>query len=163
MGVISIASMNWREMSHRITAFCTRGVPRRKDARYLITAVIAGALAVAGCSAGSSQSTHSSEQPAKVELTFQMKGESGNTGKPERLTCDPAGAQAGATSQCSALMKLKKDPFAPIDKGVACPMLLRSNRKILVTGTWFGVTVHRLVVDGGCDTNLFDSLDKILH
>ena len=42
-------------------------------------------------------------------------------------------------------------------------MLLRSNKKILVTGTWFGITVHRLVVDGGCDTALFDSLNKIIH
>jgi hypothetical protein len=42
-------------------------------------------------------------------------------------------------------------------------MLLRSNKKIVVTGTWFGITVHRIVVDGGCDVALFDSLNKIIH
>jgi len=58
------------------------------------------------------------------------------------------------------LLKLKS-PFAPIAKEKNCPMLLLSNKKILVTGTWFGVKVHRLVVDGGCDMALFDSLNKI--
>jgi len=58
------------------------------------------------------------------------------------------------------LLKLKS-PFAPIAKEKNCPMLLLSNKKILVTGTWFGVKVHRLVVDGGCDIALFDSLNKI--
>jgi len=40
-------------------------------------------------------------------------------------------------------------------------MLLLSNRKIVVTGTWFGVRVHRIVVDGGCDIALFSKLDKL--
>jgi hypothetical protein len=161
--------MDWNDMSHRISTFRTRGLrrqrkarrPGRRASRYLIAALIVGALAVAGCSAGTSPNTHGGT-PAKVTLKFQMKGESGNTGKPERLTCDPTSAQPGAATACSALLKLK-NPFAPIPKGLACPMLLRSNRKILVTGTWFGITVRRLVVDGGCDMDLFNSLTKIIH
>jgi hypothetical protein len=171
MVVISIALMDWTDMSHRIRTFCARGRRRRQDAgrpagragRFLMAGIIAGALTVAGCSAGASPSTHGGK-PAKVTLKFQMKAESGNTGKPETLTCDPTGGnKSGAASACSTLLKLKKNPFAPIAKGLNCPMLLRSNKKILVTGTWFGITVHRVVVDGGCDTALFDSLNKIIH
>jgi Subtilisin inhibitor-like len=135
---------------------------RTFTARYLLAGVIVGALAVAGCSAAG-PNTHGGKQ-AKVALKFQMTSTTSSSGKPETLTCDPAGGnQAGAASACSTLLKLKKNPFAPLAKGVNCPMLLRSNRRILVTGTWFGVTVHRVVVDGGCDTALFDSLHKIIH
>ena len=131
--------------------------------RYLMTAVIAGALAVTGCSASSGPSSHGGNQ-AKVTLTFKLTGAPGSQGKPEKLTCDPVGGnQPGAASVCTKLLKSKKNPFAPIAKGTNCPMLLRSNKKILVTGTWFGITVHRVVVDGGCDTALFDSLNKVIH
>jgi hypothetical protein len=173
MVVISIAFMDWNHRSHQIGTFRARGGRRQPDARqpagrarrYLMTGVITAALAVTGCSAAGSSNTHGGNgNPAKVTLKFQMKGQTGNTGNPESLTCDPTGAnQPGAAAACTSLLKLKKNPFAPIAKGIACPMLLRSNRKILVTGTWFGITVHRVVVDGGCDTNLFDSLDKIFH
>src|SRR5262245_36480171 len=131
--------------------------------RYLLVSAIACALAVTGCSAGSEPNAHGGT-PAKVTLKFEVKGETGNQGKPKRLTCDPAGGnQPGAASACLVLLKLKKNPFAPIAPGQNCPMLLRSNRKIVVSGTWFGVTVHRIVVDGGCDGALFDSLNKIIH
>jgi hypothetical protein len=127
--------------------------------RYLVAAVVTGALAVTGCSAAGPG--HGGHQ-ARVSLKFQLKGTAG--GAPTTLTCDPVGGtEHGAASACSSLLKLKKNPFAPIPDGTNCPMLLRSNRKFLVTGTWFGITVHRVVVDGGCDTALFDSLDKIIH
>ena len=158
-------------MSHRIRTICSpagrrrgTGTPGGRAGRYLIAGIIASALAVAGCGASTGSDTHGGTPPAKVTLKFQMKGESGTAGKPDTLTCDPTGgSQTGAAAACSTLLKLKKNPFAPIPRDVNCPMLLRSNRKILVTGTWFGTTVHRVVVDGGCDIDLFDSLNKIIH
>ena len=133
-----------------------------KAGRFLLAGIVVGALAVAGCSSGTGPPHAHGGGSAKVALKFQMKGDATGHGKPKTLTCDPAGgSQPAATSACSVLLKLKKNPFAPIAKQMNCPMLLRSNKKILVTGTWFGVTVHRLVVDGGCDIALFDSLNKI--
>ena len=127
----------------------------------LLAAVIAAAIAVTGCSAAGPG--HGGNQ-AKVSLKFQLKGSTSASGAPATLTCEPVGGtQHGAASACSTLLKRKKNPFAPIPAGSNCPMLLRSNKKILVTGNWFGITVHRLVVDGGCDTALFDSLNKIIH
>jgi hypothetical protein len=127
--------------------------------RYLFAGVVVGALAVAGCSSGTGSHAHSGS--AKVALKFEVKGDAAGHGKPKTLTCDPSGgSQPAAASACTVLLKLK-NPFAPIANGTNCPMLLRSNTKILVTGSWFGVTVHRLVVDGGCDMALFDSLKHI--
>ncbi len=138
-------------MSYRIRSFYA-----------LLAGFIAAAIAVTGCSAAGPNEHNGLH--AKVTLKFQMTDTSGNSGRPQTLTCDPVGGnKAGAASACSTLLKLKKNPFAPLAPGVNCPMLLRSNKRILVTGTWFGVTVHRVVVDGGCDTALFDSLNKIIH
>ena len=128
--------------------------------RYLFAGIVVGALAVAGCSSGTGSHAHGGS--AKVALKFQVKGVAAGHGTPKTLTCEPAGGnQPAAAAACTVLLKLKKNPFAPIAGATNCPMLLRSNKKILVTGTWFGVTVHRLVVDGGCDIALFDSLNKI--
>lgn len=133
-----------------------------KPWRYLLAVIVVGALAAAGCSSGTrGTGSHAQGSPAKVSLKFQVKGDAGGQGKAKTLTCDPAGgSQPDAASACSVLLKLK-NPFAPVAKEMNCPMLLLSNKKILVTGTWFGVKVHRLVVDGGCDMALFDSLKKI--
>jgi hypothetical protein len=153
MAVISVAQMERTNMNRRFRSLYA-----------LVAAVIAAAIAVTGCSAGGtvhSGANHGAQQ-AKVSLKFQLKGSA--SGAPMTLRCEPVGGtQHGAASACSTLLNLKKNPFAPIPAGSNCPMLLRSNKKILVTGTWFGITVHRLVVDGGCDTALFDSLDKIIH
>ena len=151
MVVISLAGAERKRVTGRFTAI----VPLR----YLFAGIVAGALAVAGCSSGTGSNAHGGS--AKVALKFQVKGVAGDT-KPKTLTCDPAGgSQPSAAAACTVLLRLKKSPFAPIAGETNCPMLLRSNEKILVTGTWFGVTVHRLVVDGGCDIALFDSLKKI--
>lgn len=157
MVVKSVAHMEQTDMTRLIRAFRSG-----RAGRYLLAAVIAGTLAVTGCSSSSGPATHGGT-PAKVTLTFTLTGAPASHGKPEKLSCDPVGGQPGATSACTALLKSKKNPFAPIAKGTNCPMLLRSNKKILVTGTWFGITVHRIVVDGGCDVALFDSLNKIIH
>ncbi len=130
--------------------------------RHLLAGLAAAAVALAGCSSGAS--TDGTSINAKVALTFKL-----NTGpgtpviKHWTLTCEPAGgSQPDASAACAALIKLTR-PFAPHHQGVACPMILRSNRRILVTGTWLGTNVHRLVVDGGCDLALFTRLDKIFR
>jgi hypothetical protein len=129
--------------------------------RCLAAGIIVGALAMAGCSSGTAPRAHGGGS-AKVALKFQVKGDTAGHGRPKTLTCDPAGgSQPAAASACSVLLNLKKNPFAPIAKETNCPMLLLSNKKILVTGTWFGHQIHRLVVDGGCDIALFKSLSKI--
>ena len=128
--------------------------------RHLLVGLAAVVVALAGCSSPTSGGGTGSH--AKVSLTFKV-----NTGrgtpvlKHWTLHCQPTGgSQASAATACNALLKLK-NPFAPPSAAVACPMILLSNKKIVVTGTWFGTRVHRVVVDGGCDMALFSKLNKI--
>jgi hypothetical protein len=137
---------------------------RARASRCLLAATAAGAVALAGCSAAPGPGPGGGGPPAKVALTFVL---SDGPGTPVirhwQLSCEPAGGtRPGAAAACAALVKLNK-PFAPMPKGIACPMILRSNRRIVVTGTWFGTKVHRLLVDGGCDMTLFSRLDRIFR
>src|SRR5260370_9209869 len=152
MVVISLACPERTRVNRRFTPI----VPWR----YLLAGIVVGALAVAGCSSGTGTNVHGGGT-AKVALRFQVQGDAGRHGQAKTLTCDPAGgSQPVAASACSVLLKLK-NPFAPIAREMNCPMLLRSNRKILVTGTWFGVTVHRLAAHGGSVLPLFTSSTQI--
>jgi subtilisin inhibitor-like len=128
--------------------------------RYLLAGLAAAAVALAGCS--SSTSPEGAANHAKVVLFFEVNHGPGTpVTRSWTLNCEPAaGTRQGAAAACTALLKLK-NPFAPLPSGVACPMILLSNKKIVVTGTWFGTRVHRVVVDGGCDMTLFRKLDKI--
>ena len=149
---------------------------RRQAGRYLLAALAALAaatVALAGCSSssgtggtsgssGGSSGTAGTGSHAKVSLAFQLDNGPGTPViKHWTLNCEPSGgSQANAAAACTALLRLK-DPFAPPAAGVACPMFLLSNRKIVVTGTWFGVRVHRTVADGGCDVALFGKLNRL--
>ena len=121
-------------------------------------------LAVAGCSSAAAPGGQGGTgTPAKVMLEFHLTGGPAETPKKWTLNCEPAGGtHLDPASACSVLLRLN-NPFAPQSKQIACPMILRSDRKILVTGTWLGKPVHRVVLDGGCDLVLFSKLDKILH
>ena len=136
-------------------------IRRRQASRYLLAAL--AAVALAGCSPSSGTGgTAGTGDHAKVSLAFQLNNGPGTpVMKHWTLNCEPSGgSQANASVACTALLRLK-DPFAPPATGVACPMFLLSNEKIVVTGTWFGVRVHRTVEDGGCDVALFSKLDKL--
>ena len=127
---------------------------------YLLAGLAAAALALAGCSSPTSPQGQAAH--AKVVLIFKVNHGAGTPVTSSwTLNCDPAaGTRSVAAAACTALLKLKH-PFAPLPSGVACPMILLSNKKIVVTGRWFGTRVHRVVVDGGCDMTLFSKLSKL--
>src|SRR5215813_12986448 len=95
MGVISLAGAERTRVTRRFMAI----VPLR----YLFAGIVAGALAVAGCSSGAggtggmggtgstgTTGSHSHGGSAKVALTFQVKGDAASHGTSKTLTCDPA-------------------------------------------------------------------------
>lgn len=134
---------------------------RRNLLAWLLAALAVTAVLAAGCA--TSSGSGGAAKPAKVSLTFTTVGFSGKSPGRWTLTCDPAGGtHQAAPAACAALLPLHH-PFAPQPAGMACPMILRSDRKYIVSGTWFGVKVHRTVVDGGCDMDLFSKLDKIFN
>ena len=126
-----------------------------------LAALAAAAIAVTGC-ASSGSGGGGTAKPAKVSLTFQVTHGSGPAFQHWTLRCDPAGGtHPAASATCASLLTLK-DPFAP-PKRMNCPMILRTDRRIVVNGVWFGKEVHRVILDGGCDMALFTKLHQIFH
>ncbi len=140
------------------------GMPsRRYRLPAMLAALAAATIAVAGCSSGSGGSAGGGAAPAKVSLTFQVRHGSGPAFQHWTLRCEPSGGtHPAASATCASLLKLK-NPFAPANKHMNCPMILRSDRRIEVSGVWFGKKVHRVVLDGGCDMGLFSKLHQIFH
>jgi len=138
--------------------------PTGRASRFLLAGVATAVLAVAGCSSAAAPGGQGGTgNPAKVTLTFSFSGAPASQPKQLTLTCEPTGGtHPDPAAACAALLKLN-NPFAPRSKTIACPMILRSDQKILVTGTWLGKPVHRVVLDGGCDLVLFSKLHQILH
>lgn len=129
-------------------------------AMIAVTGVLAGCgtVAKAGAAAGAGKS-HAS---AKTSLTVSIINESPKT-KHFRLTCQPVGGNApDAAGLCKTLEAMKK-PFGPLNKHLMCPMIIVSDHQIVVSGTWLGQKVHRVITDGGCDLTAFNSLAKVLH
>ncbi len=129
-------------------------------AMVAVTGVLAGCGTVAAAGAGGKGKT-TSHAPAKVALTVTLL----NEGQPKhfRLTCQPVGGNAPeASSLCRALEGMK-GPFNPPAKHLMCPMIIVSDHQIVVSGTWHGQKVHRVITDGGCDLGAFNTLDKVLH
>jgi len=132
--------------------------------RLLLAGVATALMAVvAGCGAAAAPGAQGgSGATAKVMLKFDLTGGPGEA-KHWTLNCEPTGGtHPDPAATCAALLKLKS-PFAPRSKQMACPMIMRSDRKIVVTGIWLGHTVHRVVLDGSCDLDLFGTLDQIVH
>ncbi len=128
-----------------------------------ITGVLAGCgtVAAGAGSAGSSGKTAKSA-PAKVSLTVSIINEAS---KPKHfvLHCQPTGGNMPeAQSLCKTLLAMKK-PFTPPFKHVMCPMIMISDHQIVVSGTWFGQKVNRVITDGGCDLGIFNTLDKVIR
>ena len=155
--------------SHRIRRFRpsersgTPPGPTGPVGRFLLAGVAVALMVVAaGCGTAAPSGHGGTSTHAKVMLKFDLTG---GPGEPKHwtLNCEPTGGtHPNPAATCAALLKLKS-PFAPRSKQMACPMIMRSDRKILVTGIWLGHTVHRVVLDGSCDLDLFSTLDQILH
>jgi hypothetical protein len=147
-------------------------------ARRLAAAGIAFAgLAVTACgsvaapsgsggASGSGGSGTGASSPAPVprgSLTVTVQNGPGQKVSRWTLTCDPAGGTHPHAAQACAALTALKDPFAPIRKGLECPMILASSRRVTFAGTWFGAKVDRTIVDGGCDLANWSKLGPVVH
>lgn len=101
--------------------------------------------------------------PAKVSLNVVVTPSPG--AKPERWTlrCDPAGGtHPDAAAACRQLLAAK-NPFAPIPRGIMCPMIVSGPQKATITGIFFGrrvaATFSRL---DGCSSVRWSELGHVL-
>src|SRR5258707_4760938 len=91
----------------------TRHFTAAAPLRYLVACIVAGALAVAGCSAGTGPQPHGGGS-AQVALKFQVKGDAGGHRKAKTPTCDPAGrSQPAGAAPRSGLLELQEKPLSP--------------------------------------------------
>ena len=138
----------------------TPHLPRaRSGARYLLIVAVCAAAATA---CGTAAAPASSPAPAKVSLDIKVTGGSGGA-HTWTLRCDPTGgSHPDAAAACAVLLKAK-DPFAPVPRGLMCPMILASTPVAKVTGTYFGQHIDATFTQGGCDGARWTKIGQIFH
>lgn len=147
-------------------------VVRHHSWHNAVIGAAACAVALSGCGTAAApgsgaSSSGGSTAPAKIALTFTVTNGPGAAPRHWTVRCDPpGGTHPDPAATCSALLRMRmrmKEPFATRPKRMICPMFLVSGRQIVVTGTWFGAQVRRVIIDGGCDLSLFETMDKLLR
>jgi hypothetical protein len=98
---------------------------------------------------------------AKVSLTVVVTPTPGATPKRWTLRCDPAGGtHPDAKAACRALLAAK-NPFAPIPRGIMCPMIVAGPQKATITGTFFGQPVASNFSRAGCEATRWAKLGVV--
>jgi hypothetical protein len=101
---------------------------------------------------GTASGTASTTQPS-VSLTIEVRPSAHAAAQHWTLTCDPAGGTlASPAAACAALTRVS-DPFAPVKRGMMCPMIYAGPQTATIRGTWHGKHVNATFsrVDG-CQT-----------
>jgi hypothetical protein len=129
-------------------------------ARYLLIAVMCAAAATACGSKAASAISPSA--PPKVSLDIKITGGSGRA-EHWTLRCDPAGGTHPDPAAACRVLLGAKDPFAPVPRGLMCPMILASTRVARVTGTYFGQQINTTFVQGGCQTARWAKIGQIFY
>jgi hypothetical protein len=135
----------------------TRRLPH---ARYFLIAVMCAAATTA-CGSTAAPAA-SPAAPPKVSLDIKITG---GTAKAEHWTlrCEPTGgSHPDAAAACRVLLGAK-DPFAPVSRGLMCPMILASTRVARVTGTYFGQQINTTFVRSGCDPVRWARIGQIFN
>jgi hypothetical protein len=134
----------------------------RSGAGYLLPAVVC-VITAAAC--GSATSTSSAAKPsapqAKVSLTVVVTPTPGATPKRWTLRCDPAGGtHPDAKAACRQLLAAK-NPFAPIPRGIMCPMIVAGPQRATISGTYFGQRVESDFSRVGCEAARWAKLGAV--
>ncbi len=133
-------------------------------ARYLMIAAfcVAAATACGSAPAPSGASAPGGAAP-KVSLDIKVSGAPGTPAKQWTLRCDPVGGTHPDPAAACATLLRTKNPFAPIPKGVVCPMILVGTKTAIVKGTYFGQHVDMTITEGGCDLARWAKIGQIFN
>ena len=124
----------------------------RSGAGYLLPAIVCVITAAAcGSVTGTSPPPKPSAPAAKVSLTVVVTPAPGATPKRWTLRCEPTGGtDPHAKAACRELLAAK-NPFAPIPRGIMCPMIVAGPQTATVSGTFFGQHVESDFSRAGCE------------
>ena len=136
----------------------------RSGAGYLLPATLC-VITAAACGSATSTSpaaTPSASAPAaKVSLTVVVKASPGATPKRWTLRCDPTGGtQPDAQAACRQLLAAK-NPFAPIPRGIMCPMIAAGPQRATISGVFFGQHVASNFSRSGCQATRWSELGDV--
>jgi hypothetical protein len=135
----------------------------RIGARYFLIAAVCAAAATA-CGTTQAPTSTGPAQPAAPKVSLDIKVSGSNiTTKHWTLQCDPAGGtHPDAAAACNTLLKAKS-PFAPVPKGVMCPMIMAGTRTAIVKGTYFGQHIDTTFTQGGCQLARWAKVGQIFN
>jgi len=141
-------------------------------------AAAAAALAVTLAGCGSTHAGAGASSPARapgpsatagpsaaaprVSLVITVTPRAGAPPVRWTLTCGPVGgSHPDAAAACAALGQVK-DPFAPIPRGVMCPMIAAGPQTATISGVWNGEPVNSVFSKrNGCETNRWNRIGPI--
>jgi hypothetical protein len=139
-----------------------------------IAGLIAVTGAVAGCGtqlaphanpgSGGKSTTARIAAPPTVAVDVSIFHKEGGPGPTHwTLRCQPAGGTApDPAAACKALFRVRK-ALNQLKKPIMCPMIILSAEQIVLKGKLFGKPVNRVISDGGCDVNIFNSLKNTFY
>jgi hypothetical protein len=137
----------------------------RNGARYLLIAAICAAAATAcGSKPAPSAGAGSALPPApKVSLDITVSTTPNAPSKHWTLQCEPAGGtHPNPAAACAVLLKAK-NPFAPLPKGIMCPMIRVGTKTAIVKGTYFGKHIDTKLSPGGCQLAQWEKIGQIFN
>jgi hypothetical protein len=135
----------------------------RAGARYFLIAAVCAAAATA---CGSTAAPGAASKPAaapKVSLEITVSSKPGARAQQWTLRCDPAGGtHPDPAAACAVLLKAK-NPFAPLPRGIMCPMILAGTKTARVKGIYFGKQVDTTLTEGGCHLAQWEQIGQIFN
>jgi Subtilisin inhibitor-like len=135
-----------------------------------VAAVLGAAVALAAA-CGSQAAPGNASGPGSAgsrpasSLTITVAAAQGATPRHWTLTCGPGGdggTHPRPTVACAMLTRAK-DPFAPVPRGVMCPMIYGGPQAASIRGIWDGkrvATTYSRV--NGCQTARWNKIWKVL-
>jgi Subtilisin inhibitor-like len=128
----------------------------------MIAAACAGLVTACGSQAAPGSPAASPKPAPKVSLDIRVSGV-GSTARHWTLQCDPAGGtHPDPAAACQVLLKAK-NPFAPVPKGIMCPMIIVGAKRAVVKGTYFGQHVNTTFTQGGCQLARWAKIGQIFN
>jgi Subtilisin inhibitor-like len=113
-------------------------------------------------SGGAAASATPSAAAAKVSLLIEVTQTPGAKAERWTLQCEPTGGtQPNAAAACHQLLTATR-PFAPIPRGIMCPMVTTGEQTAVIRGTWFGSPVDETFSQlSGCAAMRWKELGQV--
>jgi hypothetical protein len=140
----------------------------RAGAWYLLIAAVC-AIVVAACGSAAApggaaaSGSPSASAPPKISLDIKVSHGPGTTVQHWTLRCQPAGGTDPDPARACRVLMHAKNPFAPLQKGVMCPMILAGTKVATVSGTWYGKPVNVTMSQGGCWLSRWAEVGQIFN